>query len=144
PSAGWYFQFNNIQGYQYTTVRTPAIAWVTSTPGATDWLSANDPCSLLLGTGWHIPTNTDWTNADAQPQFWQNSADTYGSVLKLHNAGYLSYDTGILTSRGSLGYYWSNTQSASTTAYYLSVSGTTSASTTINKATATSLRCIRN
>jgi len=143
-SAGWYFQFNNKQGYQYTTTRTPAIAWVASISGATDWLLANDPCNLLLGSSWHIPTNTDWTNADAQPQFWQNSADTYGSVLKLHNAGYLSYDTGVLTSRGSLGYYWSNTQSASTTAYYLSVSGTTSASTTINKATATSLRCIRN
>jgi len=144
PSAGWYFQFNNKQGYQYTTTRTPAIAWVASISGATDWLLTNDPCNLLLGSSWHIPTNTDWTNADAQPQYWQNSADTYGSVLKLHNAGYLSYDTGVLTSRGSLGYYWSNTQSASTTAYYLSVSGTTSASTTINKATATSLRCIRN
>jgi len=28
PSAGWYWQFNNSQGYQYAGVRTPASTWI--------------------------------------------------------------------------------------------------------------------
>jgi len=98
----------------------------------------------LLGTGWRIPTNTEWTAADYQPQYWQNAADAYASVLKLHNAGYLSYNVALLTGRGTIGNYWSSTQSGSTTAYYFSLTGTTSATTSMDKATAVSLRCIKN
>jgi len=145
PSAGWYFQFNNKQGFKHDgTIRTPSTAWMTSNSGSTDWLAANDPCTLMLGTGWHVPTNTDWTTADAQPQYWQTPSDAYASVLKLHLAGSLLSSTGALTTRGSTGYYWSSSQTNASAGYTLSLSSGSSVMTNVDKATACPLRCIRN
>jgi hypothetical protein len=60
-SAGWYWQFNRKQGYQYTTSRTPGIAWdLTNDNLSATWEAAKDPCTLELGTGWRIPTKTEW------------------------------------------------------------------------------------
>ncbi|MBV5283897.1 MAG: hypothetical protein JZU53_15860, partial [Paludibacter sp.] len=88
---GWYWQFNRSQGYQYTPVtpRTPVV-WATSINETSDWLAENDPCLLQLGPGWRLPTNAEWTAADAAPQSWVKAADAYNSVLKLHNAGYIT------------------------------------------------------
>lgn len=108
-SAGWYWQFNRKQGYKVG----PSPSWtITSISESSDWTSANDPCTIELGTGWRIPTKTEWTNADAG---WSSYTDTYNSVLKLHAAGYLSDSDGSLGSRGSYGSYWSSTQYSSTT-----------------------------
>ena len=144
PSAGWYWQFNNKQGYKHDgTLRTPVGTWLSSNPGTPDWLPANDPCNLLLGTGWRIPTNTEWTAADAPSQNWLSPADAYSSVLKLHMAGSLLNTTGALTTRGSTGYYWSNNSASSPSGYVLSLSSGYSATTSVDKATAASLRCVK-
>jgi len=145
PSAGWYFQFNNKQGYkQDGTLRTPPAAWLSANSGSTDWLSVNDPCNLLLGTGWRIPTYTEWANADAPSQNWLTPADAYNSVLKLHLSGSLLNTNGTLTTRGSTAFYWSATQANAASAYVLSLYSGYSATTYIDKATATALRCIKN
>ena len=148
PSAGWYWQFNRSQGYQYTGSRTPAygwVAWVTGNSENSNWLPANDPCALLLGSGWRIPTSTEWTNADAPPQNWGTAADAYNSVLKLHEAGELGYSTGVLANRGGYGYYWSSTQYSSTSyGNFLYIYSGYSAVTYNDKAYAQSLRCIRD
>ena len=65
-SAGWYWQFNRMQGYKHDgTTRTPNTTWINSINENFDWLAANDPCAIELGTGWRIPTNFEWINVDA-------------------------------------------------------------------------------
>ena len=115
-SAGWYWQFNQVQGYeQNTTDRIPAALsyapWQIKISSNSDWLPANDPCRLLLGGGWRMPTAAEWTAADAAPQNWTKDLEAYQSDLKLHNAGYLDYNTGLKgTTRGTAGRYWSSNQ----------------------------------
>jgi hypothetical protein len=109
-SAGWYWQFNRKQGYKHDgTTRTPNTTWITSISENTDWLPANDPCTLLLGSGWRLPTHTEWETADATGG-WDNYNETFASVLKLHAAGGLTTSDGSLVHRGLNGNYWSSSQ----------------------------------
>jgi hypothetical protein len=118
-SAGWYWQFNRQQGYKHDgTTRTPNTTWIYPISENSDWATANDPCALELGTGWRIPTNTEWTNVDAAGN-WTNGNGPWGSGLKLHDAGYLNAVAGGLVARGSNGSYWSSTQYDATTSWYL-------------------------
>jgi len=118
-SAGWYWQFNRMQGFKHDgTTRTPGTAWIGSIDEAIDWTSANDPCTIELGTGWRIPTYTEWTNVGANGA-WNNYNDTYASDLKLHTPGYLNNSTGALWDRGSGGLYSSSTRYSNTDAWDL-------------------------
>jgi hypothetical protein len=109
-SAGWYWQFNRMQGYKHDgTTRTPNTAWITSIYENLDWQPANDPCALELGEGWRIPTYTEWNNVDAIGG-WTDWNGPWNSVLKLHAAGYLLHGNGGLFNRGGAGVYWSNSQ----------------------------------
>jgi uncharacterized protein (TIGR02145 family) len=126
-AAGWYWQFNRKQGYKHDgTIRTPNTTWITPIDENSDWTAANDPCTILLGTGWRIPTYTEWSNADNNGG-WNNYDDSYSSVLKLHAAGGINND-GTLSPRGDGGSYWSSKQNTSTSSWYLllgnSLSGT--------------------
>ncbi|MES2398323.1 MAG: hypothetical protein V4549_20080 [Bacteroidota bacterium] len=141
-SAGWYWQFNRKQGYKVG----PTPAWtITAINEASDWLAANDPCTIELGAGWRIPTNTEWTNADANGP-WANYTDAYNSVLKLHAAGYLTATAGALGSRGisGSGSYWSSTQSSTTNGWYLIFNSGISTMNSLNKSYGFSLRCLRD
>ncbi|MEI7725773.1 MAG: hypothetical protein WCK09_11760, partial [Bacteroidota bacterium] len=111
-SAGWYWQFNRKQGYQYTSLRTPATTWdATNDNLSATWEAAKDPCAIELGTGWRIPTNTEWTNVSgATGGNWTNWNGPFGSALKLHAAGYLNNSDGLLINRGLAGNYLSSTQ----------------------------------
>jgi len=107
-SAGWYWQFNRMQGYKHDgTTLTPSTTWIYPIDEDFDWLIANDPCALLLGTGWRLPTATEWTNVEAGGG-WTNWNGPWNSALKMHAAGYLSGSD--LHSRGSYGTYWSSSQ----------------------------------
>ena len=62
-SAGWYWQFNRKQGFKHDgTTRTPNTNWINPIDETSDWTTTNDPCSIELGSAWHVPTNTEWTN----------------------------------------------------------------------------------
>lgn len=141
-SAGWYWQFNRKQGYKVG----PTPAWtITSISEMSDWLAANDPCTIELGAGWRIPTQTEWLNTDANG-VWLTYTDTYNSVLKLHAAGNLSDSDGSLNNRGTYGFYWSSTQQSlggQGLDFYFD-SGSSSAGGSLSKAFGFSLRCIRD
>jgi len=108
PSAGWYWQFNKIQGYKHDGInRTPSTTWITSINEISDWVSANDPCTSELGAGWRIPIGTEWTNANTNGA-WTGYLNGYSSVLKIHAAGLLQ--NGSINYRGTNGYYCSSTQ----------------------------------
>lgn len=113
-ASGWYWQFNLKQGYKHDgATRTPNTVWITSINESSDWIAGNDPCTIELGSGWRIPTSTEWNNADATGG-WNNYNDTYNSILKLHAGGYLDAATSDLTQRGFAGLAWSSTQNTST------------------------------
>lgn len=144
-SAGWYWQFNRKQGYKHDgIIRTPSTTWISNITESSDWTASNDPCGLLLGSGWRIPTGSEWTAADAA-QNWTTNVDSYLSVLKLHNAGYL--DGGSLNARGGInggGNYWSSTGTGTTTGYYLYMNSTNSIMGNSSKSSALPVRCLRD
>ena len=143
-SAGWYWQFNRKQGYKHDGItRTPNTAWNTSINENSDWLPAKDPCTLLLGSGWRLPTGTEWETTD-DTGGWDNYNKTFGSGLKLHAAGGLGYNGGALRSRGSYGYYWSSLQSGSGYGRCLSFSSGFSDMFSDGKAVGRSVRCLRD
>jgi hypothetical protein len=140
-SAGWYFQFNNGQGYRHDGSNLTPVTWSSTIDEDSDWTSGNDPCAIMLGAGWRIPTYTEWNNADG---LWLNYNDTYSSVLKIHVAGYLDAADGSLTDRGTSGHYWSATQGTNTTAAKLYISAGTSGMFSNSKTLGSSIRCIRD
>ena len=139
-AAGWYWQFNRKQGYKVG----PTPTWtITSISETSDWVAAQDPCTIELGAGWRIPTNTEWYNADATGA-WNNYTDTYNSVLKIHAAGYLNYYNGSLSDRGTFGNYWSSTQDFATNGWYFFFFSSNSYMVSFRKACGISLRCLRD
>jgi hypothetical protein len=148
PPAGWYWQFNRSQGYKHDgTTRTPNTTWIWITPSdeIKDWESANDPCSLLLGSAWRLPTRTEWTNVDASGS-WTNWNGPFSSGLRIHAAGYLNSISGSLDYRGVYGTYWSSTQATSSTTlgWDLNFSSVNSYMRTDLKAYGFSVRCLRD
>jgi len=113
-SGGWFWQFNRRQGYKHDGVtRTPSVAWPTNS-SSTHWTTANDPCGILLGTGWRIPTQVEYESALAT---WANNISAaYAGPLKMHASGDLDPSTGNLDNRGSSGFYWTATRQGGTTA----------------------------
>jgi hypothetical protein len=142
-SAGWYWQFNRMQGYKHdgTTV-TPSWT-ITLVDENTDWLMANDPCTLLLGNGWRLPTSTELTNVDASGG-WTTWNGPWNSQLKIHAAGCLFYFDGSLYFRGTLGYYWSSSQGDNIYGWGLYFSSNSSEVSYLTKANALPARCLKD
>jgi hypothetical protein len=144
-SAGWYWQFNRKQGYKHDgTTRTPNTTWINSISEYSDWITANDPCNIELGSTWRIPTSTEWYNVD-NTGGWTSWNDSYGSMLKLHAAGYLNFSDGSLGNRGFVGDYWSSQQSDVSYGWFLNFSsGGSNMKNTALKAYGFSVRCVRD
>jgi len=143
-AAGWYWQFNRKQGYKHDgSTRTPSTTWISSIDEESDWTAANDPCTILLGTGWRIPTQMEWITADNNGG-WSNYNDTYASVLKLHIAGFLDESNGSLWNRGASGHYWSSVQSSNTYGWGLHFHSYKSDMFSFSKARGLSVRCLRD
>ncbi|MCX6305459.1 MAG: hypothetical protein NT040_10870 [Bacteroidetes bacterium] len=143
-SAGWYWQFNRKQGYMHDgATRTPNSTWNSNINESSDWITANDPCNLELGTAWRIPTYTEWYNV-ANIGVWTSWAGPWDSGLKMHAAGYLLYSDGSLNSRGSYGYYWSSEQYGGNTGMYLYFRSIACAMGNSFKGHGYSIRCLRD
>jgi len=144
PSAGWYWQFNRKQGYKHDgTIRTPNSTWITLINENSDWIATNDPCSILLGGSWRIPSKTEWENVDAGGN-WLNWNGPWNSNLKIHAAGNLNSGNGSLGNRGSGGYYWSCTQYSSTIVWWLLLSNSGCGPEYSAKEPGVSLRCLNS
>jgi len=155
-SAGWYWQFNRAAGWRYDTSlyrSSSPTTWDATNDNeytctdCTGWNPAKDPCTLLLGTGWRLPTNAEWTNADATGgwvDYDNDATGTFGSVLKLHAAGLLAGTGGALSSRGSIGYYWSSTQHAVSSGCHLTFYNSVSQTSWYAKDYGFSVRCLKD
>jgi len=143
-SAGWYWQFNRKQGFKHDgTTRTPNTTWITSISENSDWISSNDPCTIEIGSGWRIPTYTEWNNLMTSGG-WTNWNGPWGSGLKLHAAGELVYYDGSLTNQGVWGTYWSSTQYDATTGGTLMFHRTDCYTENAFKVFGYTLRCVRD
>lgn len=147
-SAGWYWQFNRKQGYKHDgNIRTPNTTWINSISEFSDWVTSQDPCNLLLGSPWRIPTNTEWTNASGPPENWEDIYDAFGSDLLLHTAGDLNYFDGELEYRGifGVGHYWSKSTSPSNeSGYSLNIGPSFITHFDLLKSFGFSVRCVRD
>jgi hypothetical protein len=142
--AGWYWQFNRKQGYKYDTSRIPATAWdATDDSTYTNWDPAKDPCTLELGAGWRLPTYTEYYNMDNSGG-WTTWTGPWGSVLKLHAAGYLLNSSGGINFRGADGLYWSSTQANAAGGWHLYSASSNSSMYYGTKAYGFSVRCLRD
>jgi uncharacterized protein (TIGR02145 family) len=110
-----------------------------------EWQTANDPCALLLGDGWRVPTATEWINVDAAGN-WVDPQGPWTSGLKMHQAGRLSSGTGSLQNRGNNGTYWGSTQMVGQTgmAEFMSFLGTVCQMANSAKAMGASVRCVKD
>jgi len=140
-SSGWYWQFNKKQGYKLDgATRTPNTTWISSISESSDWITINDPCTLELGTGWRLPTKTEWINVHTSGS-WTNWNGSFGSSLKLHAAGNVVAD-GSLNGRGSIGLYWSSTQKDATSCWNLYLSSFNCIIYNDIKSDGASIRCV--
>lgn len=147
-AAGWYFQFNKKQGYYHNgSIVTPQ--WMhQSIDEDTNWEPSNDPCRLLLGTSWRLPTIEELRAFREAPVAQGgmgegNRTSAFNSTLKLHAAGRLQSFDGDLIDRGERGNYWASDQFKSTQGEVL---GFALASNTFggNKAFGRSVRCVKD
>ena len=143
-AAGWYWQFNRKQGYKYDgTTRTPGTTWITFIDENSNWTPANDPCAILLGTGWRIPTSMEWSLVISNGG-WNNWNDTYSSILKLHGTNCLYYNLGTYFYLTQYGFYWSTSQYQTNRGWSLYFSGVASNISSYEKAYGFSIRCLRD
>jgi hypothetical protein len=143
-SAGWYWQFNKMQGFKHNgTTRKPNTTWISYYYEYSNWTAENDPCAIELGDGWRVPTRLEWDHADASGN-WGNWFSTYNSLLKLHAAGRLNSADGTLANRGSYGTYWSSTQSTEELGWRLNFNSGTCSVGAMEKPLGLSIRCIRD
>ena len=109
-SAGWFWEFNRKQGYFFEgSTRKPGTPWVTSIDENFDWQSSEDPCTIELGSGWRIPSYTEWNNV-LTGGGWSVRNDLWNSGLKRHAAGGVTTNGAGLFGRGEGGYYLSSMQ----------------------------------
>jgi hypothetical protein len=152
-SAGWYWQFGRSQGFKHDGTTLTPTPMVSPPVGNTTWTVANDPCAILLGAGWRLPTRTEWNNVKTNGA-WTSSTDAFNSVLKLHMAGMVYYTTGPLDGRSAgsnMGYYWTGTpDSGSNTIFGLCIMVTSGSIYVANnndfmmeKAYALPVRCVK-
>ena len=143
-AAGWYWQFNKQQGYKHDgTTRTPNTTWIAAITENSDWIANNDPCSLLLGSAWRLPTDAEWTNVNAAGN-WTNWSGPWNSGLQLHSAGYLNFSDGSMANRGTFGYYWSSLRWDANYGLCLIFANGSSGVGASNKASGKAIRCIRD
>jgi len=143
-SAGWYWQFNQMQGYKHNGItRTPNGEWITFIDEYGSWNASNDPCSIELGIGWRLPTATEYSQVDAGGS-WVGWIGPWTSLLKMHAAGFIDATLATLASRGAKGNYWSSSQSSynhmAMVLYFNSINCSVSM---YSKAYGYSARCIR-
>jgi len=141
-SGGWHWQFNRKQGILHTSSNNNTPSWpVTSIDENNNWIAANDPCHLLLGVDWRIPTGAELLQLE---DGWENYNHAYASPLKMHAAGRVFTGGNSDNARGLYGLYWSSSQGTSTTGANIDFGPTFSYPGAWSKASGASVRCARN
>lgn len=146
-SAGWYWQFNRKQGFSDSTgLVLPQTQWNEFIEENAGWLADQDPCALLLGSEWRMPTAGEWETVHREGK-WNSVYHTYDSELKVHAAGLIDPVSGDPGLRGVYGAYWTSSEFSPTYGKYLYFYGGSStmyhyAFSNYTKSTGMSVRCL--
>lgn len=150
--AGWYFQFNRIQGYFHDgSNRTPNTSWDQINEDS-DWVENNDPCKAAFGrddSGWHVPTQDEWEAYINAPSSSGGPArggydDTFDSLLRLHASGDLSSKYGSVEGRGDIGFFWSSTQDGDGNGSRVFINSSDSEVDEFYKSGGATIRCVKD
>jgi hypothetical protein len=142
-SGGWYWQFNLRQGYKYEYPDLTPSWVIYSIYQLSNWTENNDPCALEIGAGFRIPTAIEWFNIN-DIGGWTDWTGPWNSALKLHAAGYLGWEDGMLSSPGVYGLYWSSTQYTNNLGWSFYFGNTYSYTDYWEMSLGFSVRCIRD
>lgn len=145
--AGWYFQFNRKQGFYYSGSQLVPLWQITGIIENSFWQLSNDPCRILLGEDWRLPTIEEVrtfreASRESGGMGEGNRTDAFNSTLKLHAAGELATFTGQLRYRGDIGLIWARDQFTPKNGEVLVYSSEGSSTYGSNKAFARPVRCI--
>ncbi|GGE26650.1 FISUMP domain-containing protein [Psychroflexus planctonicus] len=118
--------------------------WHQDNPDNTLWTSAggtNNPCP----DGYRVPTEAEW-QAESDDGSWSNATDAFNSDLALTLAGRrLEYYGGVFDGVGNYGFHWTITVNPFGNYYRITTFGDTFfAGSWVQRATAGSVRCIKN
>ena len=141
-AAGWFWQFGHKQGYAFNEELIPNSTWMANIEKTVDWETSLDPCRLLLGDAWRLPTKDEWGYAKSSETGggWENVSDTYNSVLKLHGGGGL-YINGSKSYTG-IGQWWSSTWNTTSAPYFFQATSTRTRLNTYIASCGYTLRCL--
>jgi len=143
-SAGWYWQFNRLQGYMHNGLtRTPNTAWITGINENSEWTAENDPCTHELGSIWRLPTVSEWDNI-SEYQGWTSWTGPWNSALKMHASGRLGDSDGMLYDRGSAGFSWTGSGSTNPNSWCFNFSADNCGVNGITKASGFPVRCLND
>lgn len=145
--AGWYFQFNRSQAFHHNGQQLLPQWRTNSIDQNMVWDPANDPCRLLLGDPWRLPTVEEWRAFREAPinrggMEEGNRTNAFNSTLKMHAAGVLHSFRGDLRQRGETGSYWASDQFNSRNGEAFGFGENGSSTFGGNKAFGRSVRCI--
>jgi hypothetical protein len=143
-SAGWYWQFNRLQGYMHNGLtRTPNTGWITGINENSDWTAGNDPCTYELGSIWRLPTASEWDNI-SEFQGWTSWSGPWNSALKMHASGRLGDSDGLLYDRGIAGFSWTGSASTNSNSWCFNFSADNCGVNSITKASGFPVRCLND
>ena len=133
--TSWYFQFNRKQGWKLSDPSNPD--WFGATVDEElNWSSENDPCTLLLGSTWRVPTVAEWSTAGASGQ-----DIPHWTILVTAQTKQLIFSSQTSTTVTCA--FWSNTQLFGTYAYSLTSVGPSTFSGFADKSNALPIRCVK-
>jgi len=104
-SRGWFWQFNQKQGYSYESTTEAPATRTFSVSSSTNWALANDPCRILLGDTWRVPAKSDWENVLSVSG---GTMDNLYTKINLHRVGYLELFESGQKASGVNAHYWSS------------------------------------
>jgi hypothetical protein len=114
--------------------------WSGTTASATN---GKDPCSAL-GSGWHMPGESEWIAA-FNAEFISDNASAFDSNLKLTESGYRASSNAAPTPNWVGGYYWTSTPSNGPAAKNIFFDAAYNAFTTVmERGYGVPCRCIKN
>ena len=106
---GWVWQFGQKRGLKSDgTNLTPASGWIVGNYTTSGWPASSDPCTLLLGSKWRLPTAAEYSNVITNAAISTGYTAAFNSTLKFHAGGFASWNSIIRSGEGSLAYYWSS------------------------------------